>query len=285
MDRPVLGHSDSGGSASSDDFAVSLNRPGHDERFEEDGDDDTDDTLQFTPGSTVSNITPMGKSASNQPSWSSQAQSKTKDDNPRTALNGMASPRPQRPSAPARTPSSTYNPPRKPSHFISLHPNRQRSYSSSRRRDPNAQYRAQEKAYIQQLRQDHNNDYYDELYTPSLAYSTDSEPDEESPSSEVHFDNDAYDQDTQLFYNNDDLQPSLEELQVPENRERLEWHSMLASVLKGDVVKQEKQRLIGTTDQKGEKALSNEIWIGVRAKVCGRSIAAQKRIVEEGRAS
>ncbi|KAL8832201.1 MAG: hypothetical protein Q9191_000417 [Dirinaria sp. TL-2023a] len=283
MDRPELSHNDSGGSASSD-LAVTLHHPGHGARFDEDEDEDTDDTLQFTPGSTVSNITPLTNSSSNQPLWNSQIQPKPKDENPRAGANGMASPRPQRPSAPARTPSSTYNPPRKPSHFIPLHQHRQRSYSSSRRRDPNAQYRAQEKAYIQQLRQDPNHDYYDDLYTPSLAYSTDSEPDEESPSSEVHFDNDNYDQDTQLFYNNDDIQPSLEELQVPENRERLEWHSMLASVLKGDVVKQEKQRLIGTTEEKGEKALSNEIWVGVRARVCGRSLAAQKRVVEEGRA-
>ena len=284
MERPELSHNDSGGSASSDDLAVTLNHPGHDARFDEDEDEDTDDTLQFTPGSTVSNITPLTNTSSTQPLWNPQIQSKPKDENPRAGPNGMASPRPQRPSAPARTPSSTYNPPRKPSHFIPIHQHRQRSYSSSRRRDPNAQYRAQEKAYIQQLRQDPHNDYYDDLYTPSLAYSTDSEPDEESPSSEVHFDNDNYDQDTQLFYNNDDIQPSLEELQVPENRERLEWHSMLASVLKGDVVKQEKQRLIGTTEQKGEKALSNEIWVGVRARVCGRSLAAQKRVVEEGRA-
>lgn len=291
MERPDLAHHDSGSSASSDDAALALHHPGHDGVFDEE-DEDTDDTLQFTPGSTVSNVTPLTNPTSNRPSWNSQAQPKPKGgplgethENPRPLLNGMASPRPQRPSAPARTPSSTYNPPRKPSHYVPLHTTRQRSYSNSRRRDPNAQYRAQEKAYIQQLRQDPNHEYYDEGYTPSLAYSTDSEPDEESPSSEVHFDNDNYDQDTQLFYNNDDLQPSLEELQVPENRERLEWHSMLASVLKGDVVKQEKQRLIGTTEQKGEKAMSNEIWIGVRSKVCGRSLAAQKRMVEESRAN
>ena len=289
MERPELSHHDSGGSASSDDAALSLNHPGHDAGF--DDDEDTDDTLQFTPGSTVSGITPLTNPPSSQPTWNSQPQLKPKvsssietHENPRQLPNGMASPRPQRPFGPARTPSSTYNPPRKPSNYMPLHTSRQRSYSSSRRRDPNAQYRAQEKAYIQQLRQDPNNDYYDDAYTPSLAYSTDSEPDDDSPSSEVHFDNDNYDQDTQLFYNNDDVQPSLEELQVPENRERLEWHSMLASVLKGDVVKQEKQRLIGTTEQKGEKALSNEIWIGVRSKVCGRSLAAQKRMVEEGRA-
>lgn len=289
---------DSGESASSDDYAVNLTNPGHEPSFEEEEDDDT----EFTPGSTLENLTPLTGFSSNQPSWSPQLQPRPREGSvpdmfdglqslgngtgpPNGAIlsNGTTGPRPQRPTAPARTPSSTYNPPRKPSHYMSLHTNRQRSFSGTRtRRDPNAQYRAQEKAYIQQLRQDPNNEY-DESYMPGVVYSTDSETEEESPSSEAHFDTDHYDQETQLFYNTDEVQPSTEELQVPENRERLEWHSMLASVLKGDVVKQEKQRLIGTTEQKGEKALNNEIWIGVRARVCGRSIAAQRRMVEDGR--
>lgn len=295
MERPEMAHQDSGESGSSDDFPVSLTRPGPEHRFdEEEEEEDTDGQIQLTPGSsTMDNLTPLTTFSSNQPSWNSQLLPRSRGgpsgealEAPRPPVNGTASPRPQRPTAPARTPSSTYNPPRKPSHFISQHSNRQRSYSGTRpRRDPNAQYRAQEKAYIQQLRQDPNNDYFnEEPYTPSLAYSTDSETEEDSPSSEVHFDADVYDPDTQLFYNTDEMQPSSEELHVPENRERLEWHSMLASVLKGDVVKQEKQRLIGTTEQKGEKALNNELWLGVRSKVCGRNIAAQKRMVEEGRA-
>ena len=296
MERPEITTHDSGESGSSDDYPVNLSIPGHEPSFEEE--DDTDGTVEYTPGSTLDNITPLTGFSSGQPPWSPQMQPRPREENvgeleeiPQNLGNGIAlrssaaSPRPQRPSAPARTPSSTYAPPRKPPHYMSLHSNRQRSFSGTRsRRDPNAQYRAQEKAYIQQLRQDPNNDF-DDAYTPSVVYSTDSETEEESPSSEVRFDPDNYDQDTQLFYNTDDVQPSSEELQVPENRERLEWHSMLASVLKGDVVKQEKQRLIGTTEQKGEKALNNEIWIGVRAGVCGRSIAAQKRMVEEGRAA
>ena len=281
MERPELATHDSGGSADSDDYPVDLPSAGQEPRF----DDESDTSIQFTPGSTTDSHNP-------QLSWIPQIQPKPKGGNGQ-ALNGaldlapvpVASPRPQRPTAPARTPSSTYNPLRKPPQFISLQSHRQRSYSASRaRRDPNAQYRAQEKAYIQQLRQDPSHEFYDgEPYTPSLGYSTDSETEEESPSTEVHFDNDIYDQDTQLFYNTDDIIPSSEELQIPENRERLEWHSMLASVLKGDVVKQEKQRLIGTAEQKGDKALNNEIWVGVRARVCGRSIAAQKRMIEEGR--
>lgn len=112
----------------------------------------------------------------------------------------------------------------------------------------------------------------------------DSDLEEPSPSSEVPFDDDPYDPDIQLFLAENGNQPTLEELKNPKNQERLEWHSMLASVLKGDVVKQEKQRLIGTTESKRSSALNNEIWLGVRAKTCGRSVALQKKLIEEARA-
>ncbi|KAL8712276.1 MAG: hypothetical protein Q9220_003427 [cf. Caloplaca sp. 1 TL-2023] len=294
MERPEPSTRDSASSVSSDGFPGNLENQGHEPSYYEE--EESDGVGQFTPGSTIDNLTPLTGYSSGQVSWDSSAQPRPRMgssnnseffENPRTLTNGStASPRPQRPSAPARTPSSTYNPPRKPSSYMStLNTNRQRSFSGNRsRRDPNAQYRAQEKAYIQQLRQDPNsNQYLDgEPYTPSLGYSTDSETEDESPS-EIHFDDNGQDQDTQLFYNVDESQPSLEELHVPENRERLEWHTMLASVLKGDVVKQEKQRLIGTTEQTGKDALRNDIWLGVRSKVCGRSVAAQKRMVEEGR--
>ena len=209
-------------------------------------------------------------------------------DHPASPPNGVASPVPQRPKGPARTVSSTYQPDRRPQPKPSAGTARKRSYSNPRakHRDPQASYRAQEQAYIQQLRQDTYNDYgLEEPYTPSLGYSTDSETEEESPSSEFQLENDLYDQDTQLFYNTDGLQPSEEELSIPANRERLEWHGMLATVLKGDVVKQEKQRLIGTAERGGEKSMRNETWLGIRAKVCGRAVPAQRRMIEEGRAS
>jgi mitogen-activated protein kinase kinase kinase len=56
-------------------------------------------------------------------------------------------------------------------------------------------------------------------------------------------------------------------------------------VLTGDVVKQEKKRLIGSTEQQGDNSLKSEIWLGIRAKVCGRSLQAQRRLVDDGRAS
>lgn len=199
--------------------------------------------------------------------------------------NGLASPRSNRPTIPKRQPSNTYNPQRVPSHFITTN-GRNRSGSTTRKdRNPDAQYRAQEKPYVNRLTQVGNQGYFIEPSTPSLGgYSSPSDDEDASPHVGSQLDNE-YDQDVQLFYNTDDLQPSAEEMQNPINRERLEWHSMLASVLRGDVVKQEKQRLIGTTDLKADKAYRNELWLWVRSKACGRSTAAQQRLIDESRSS
>jgi mitogen-activated protein kinase kinase kinase len=112
----------------------------------------------------------------------------------------------------------------------------------------------------------------------------DSDLEEPSPSSEVPFEDDQYDPDIQLFLAENDNQPTIEELKNPKNQERLEWHSMLASVLKGDVVKQEKQRLIGATESRRSITINSEIWLGVRAKTCGRSIMIQRKLIEDARA-
>ncbi|KAK5145678.1 hypothetical protein LTR04_001233, partial [Oleoguttula sp. CCFEE 6159] len=203
-----------------------------------------------------------------------------------TNMSNSDSQRLQRPSV-VRTPSNTYAPPRRPHQYsANSTANRHRNNSATRnRRNPNAEYRAQEKAYVQRIRQDapDPNDFFNtEPRTPSLGYSTESETDDESPST-ADYPDDQYDQETLLYYGNDDMQPSAEELRIPENRERLEWHSMLANVLTGDVVKQEKKRLIGGAEQQGDNSLKTEIWMGVRAKICGRTIAAQRRLIEDGR--
>jgi mitogen-activated protein kinase kinase kinase len=138
---------------------------------------------------------------------------------------------------------------------------------------------------VQRIRQENDpDDFFTDIRTPSLGYSTeDSETDDESPSTAEYLDNDPYGQETLLYYGNNDMQPSVEELKIPANLERLEWHSMLASVLTGDVVKQEKKRLIGSTEQQGNNSLKAEIWMGIRAKVCGRTLQAQRRMIEDGR--
>ncbi|KAI9373079.1 hypothetical protein BJX61DRAFT_533474 [Aspergillus egyptiacus] len=198
----------------------------------------------------------------------------------------MPEPRLQRPSGPARTPSNTYAPQRRPAPFISFHDDRQRSSAKrTPRRDPNAQYRAQEKAYVQRIREDPQGWYSRfEDNGGHGVFTGESEIDDPSPSSEVPFEDDAYDPDIQLFLN-DDNQPTLEELKNPKNQERLEWHSMLASVLKGDVVKQEKQRLLGSAEPNRSAAQNSAIWLGVRARSCGRSVALQRKLIEEQRSS
>ncbi|KAF2463214.1 Ssk2-type MAP kinase [Lindgomyces ingoldianus] len=207
------------------------------------------------------------------------------DSPPPIQTNGMSSGRGTRPSA-VRTPSNAYAPARRPQQFsLNTTTSRHRNSSTNRaRRNPNAEYRAQEKAYVQRIRQENEQDeFFSDMRTPSLGYSTDTDSDDESPSTAEYPENDPYDQETLLYYGNDDMQPSVEELKIPENRERLEWHSMLASVLTGDVVKQEKKRLIGGAEQQGDNSLKAEIWMGIRAKVCGRPLQAQRRVVDDGR--
>jgi mitogen-activated protein kinase kinase kinase len=161
---------------------------------------------------------------------------------------------------------------------------RNRSGSTSRfRQDPNSSYLAQDKLYRQRITQDQPTEYFSEPYTPSVGYGTGSDTEEDSPS-DVHFENDPYEQETLLFYGNDDIQPTTEDLKDPANRERLEWHGMLASVLTGDVVRQEKKRLIGASDKRGEN-LYTEIWLGLRSKICGRTLAAQRRLIEDTRST
>ncbi|KAI1910246.1 Suppressor of Sensor Kinase (SLN1) [Ophidiomyces ophidiicola] len=189
--------------------------------------------------------------------------------------------RPQRPNGPARTPSNTYAPPRRPPQF-SIHSSSQLPYAAKRpaRRDPNAQYRAQEKAYVQRVRQGPPNEWFNSnTQIPGLP-DIDLDLEDESPSSEAQFDNDPDDAEAHLVLENDNVQPTLEELQNPKIREKLEWHSMLASVLKGDVIKQEKRRLIGTGEPKSLSDINDEVWIGIRARSCGRPEALQKKILE-----
>lgn len=190
--------------------------------------------------------------------------------------NGAAQ-RLQRPSGPARTPSSTYAPIRFPVNISNQ--SRTRSASATRKKDPSAQYHAQESAYVRRLRQAPASDYFD---SSALFYST-SEAEDESPLSEMQVEQDGFDNEVLLMFGQDDVEPSEEELKIPENLERLEWHAMLSSVLNGDVVKQEKKR-IGSTEERGGATYKAELFIGVKARCCGRSIAAEKRVIEDGKA-
>ncbi|EOD52120.1 putative map kinase protein [Neofusicoccum parvum UCRNP2] len=295
MDAPVLPRNDSstsgsGSSGDSDPDRAVGERNG--------SDDDIDGQYQFAPAVSTTprdEVPPMAASAgyaytSRARGGSGGAPNGVYDGVPTAQLQapGMNSSRPPRPTA-VRTPSNAYAPQRRPQQYsLNSNSGRHRASSTNRsRRNPNADYRAQERAYVERIRQDapDNDDFFNpDLRTPSLGYSTeDSGSDDESPSTTDYLDNDPYDQETLLYYGNDDLEPSMEELKIPENRERLEWHSMLASVLTGDVVKQEKKRLIGGGEQQGDNTIKTEIWMGVRAKCCGRTLQAQRRLIEDGR--
>lgn len=64
--------------------------------------------------------------------------------------------------------------------------------------------------------------------------------------------------------------------------ERLEWQAMLASVLTGEVVRSEKRRLKTTTDVAMKE---DDLWLEIRARMCGRTFEAQKRKIEDMRAN
>ncbi|PSK55417.1 MAP kinase kinase kinase wis4 [Elsinoe australis] len=290
--RPELVAVDSSGTASSDDYYTDTESiPQSTTTYVMDGtqrvsynDGSGDDASEsVTPMTTTSTYAwPGGLTASGRMRNGSGGETL---EPPPIITNGLhASQRSSRPPN-LRQPSNAYNPPRRP-HQYSMQSNggRTRTGSTNRaRKIANQEYHAQEKAYVQRIRQDAPNDDYLDNRPPELDYTESSETDEESPKTGEYVE-DPYDQETLLYYGNDDMQPSVEELKIPENRERLEWHSMLASVLTGDVVKQEKKRLIGGTEQQGDSTLKTEVWIGVRAKVCGRTIAAQRRMIDDGRA-
>ena len=70
-----------------------------------------------------------------------------------------------------------------------------------------------------------------------------------------------------------------------QERERLDWQALLASVLSGDVLKSEKTRIAVALDSLGDTQnnLQLNLWLGIRAKFHGRSVEEEKRRLEERR--
>lgn len=120
------------------------------------------------------------------------------------------------------------------------------------------------------------------LFNPNSSppYS-DVDPDDESPAAEdSQYDSDEPDVQQVLEHARAPL--SKRELEEPRNRERLEWHMMLESVLKGDVVKEMKRLIRGREDWNVD-VLKTDVWMGVRAKALGRSVPFQRQLTEHGR--
>ncbi|KAF8167798.1 hypothetical protein B0H34DRAFT_683077 [Crassisporium funariophilum] len=70
-----------------------------------------------------------------------------------------------------------------------------------------------------------------------------------------------------------------------QEKERLEWQALLASVLSGDVLKSEKTRIAVALDSLGDEQtnLQLNLWLGIRAKFHGRSVEEERRRLEERR--
>ncbi|KAG6166529.1 hypothetical protein E4U24_006648 [Claviceps purpurea] len=238
------------------------------------------------PGGTellLTVVLPFAGSATAEAGSNTRLHSTSQDDAASHASGGRP---PQRPLGPARTPSNTYNPAtsRKPRSMPQNQPyvESMRSSSKTRLRQNESRFRAQERAYVQKLRHDAGGEYFN---SHQSGTGNDSDSEGETPSSEGPFE-DRLDQETIMFYGNENLQPTEEDVKDPDNKERLEWYGMLEAVLTGDVVRQEKKRLIGASDPEASWAAhKSELWLGVRAKTCGRQIPVQKRMVEEARST
>jgi mitogen-activated protein kinase kinase kinase len=79
-----------------------------------------------------------------------------------------------------------------------------------------------------------------------------------------------------------DVQP---EPATVEQRERLEWQTMLASVLGGDVLKGEKTRIAGALASSAEEKnnMHVNVWLGLRSRLHGRAEAEERKRIEERR--
>ncbi|KAI0274893.1 kinase [Gloeopeniophorella convolvens] len=73
------------------------------------------------------------------------------------------------------------------------------------------------------------------------------------------------------------------EPETAEDRERLEWQTMLASVLDGDVLKSEKTRIATALATSGEEQdkYNHNLWLGIRAKIRGTSEEDERKRLED----
>ncbi|KAI9068034.1 kinase [Trametes sanguinea] len=90
----------------------------------------------------------------------------------------------------------------------------------------------------------------------------------------------SYDRMSSLMLDAEPIEP-----QTLEDRERLEWQTMLASVLAGDVLKAESTRIAVALNSSSEEENNPRagIWLGIRARFHGRTVEEERKKLEERR--
>ncbi|KAI0343998.1 kinase [Trametopsis cervina] len=119
-------------------------------------------------------------------------------------------------------------------------------------------------------------------YTRGLGQMLDAgdSEDEDSRSLTSGMAGEGYDRLSSLMLDSEPIEP-----ETLEDRERLEWQAMLASVLAGDVLKSENTRIGVALKQsiEEENHPRANVWLGIRAKLHGRTETEERRRLEERR--
>ena len=156
--------------------------------------------------------------------------------------------------------------------------------------DPPEQYRANRNLYNQFVRRyrpglgiedDTRNDPESHYYNRGLGQLLDGgDSDDDERGSVLGAGVDGYDRLSSLMLDTEPIEP-----ETMEDRERLEWQAMLASVLAGDVLKSENTRIAvalrSSADE--ETNLRANLWLGIRAQIYGRTEDEERRRLEDRR--
>lgn len=181
----------------------------------------------------------------------------------------------------------TYSPARTPSGSSRL-PKPRTNSNTSRSSYQTAQFLAQEKIYLKKMKNDMIDDYYTQAV---ISDPTDSEGDESESEMTENDDNEdiallwgashAKGTSLEMEHLDDYLVDNIQE--NPKLLERREWQTMLANVLNGDVVRSEKRRIITQTDFHYKSTYSDNLWLGLKAYLVGRTEQQQQKIIEYSR--
>ena len=166
-------------------------------------------------------------------------------------------------------------------------------------------YVAREKAYLRKIRNQMVDDYYTKGITGAnelreeLNDEDEDDEDLQPNNNELlgDIDDDNYQIDFNIAFsdlklgdttinpNKNITQLSKDNVDDPNVLERLEWQSMLTSVLTGDVVKSEKTKINNNNPENSQDSLllavyKENLWYGIRAKLLNRTVEDQKRIIQ-----